>query len=177
MAVGWNVPSSAAAASAGLWPAAVALRSCQSQTALTSFWCDFKKTHPWRHMPDTGVRAKPSVEVEKEFAVHASMNLFQYNTLSHLVENNCLKSGAQGYQISSLESLEIQLHFCGSSVPEHKFYAQELNSLFCWVKTGSLTWPLNGTSCKFSVFISMQACLDWSFDSDTILSGANTNLP
>lgn len=118
--------------SAWLWPAAVALRGCQSQTALTSFGCDFYKTHPRWHMPDTGVHVTPAGEVKKIF-------LFQFNTLSHLVENNCPKSGVQEHQISSL--CNSYCIFMGLQL-----LCPDTEQLFCWVKIRWLTWQLNGPS-------------------------------
>lgn len=102
-----------------------------------------------------------------------SHDFSQFNSLSFLVENNCPKSGVQGHQISSFKSLPLHFsHFCGS-----KFCFQAMNSCsdqLTWLATEWSQWC--APCCKSSVFISMQACLDWSFNNDTVLSEANTNL-
>lgn len=76
----------------------------------------------------------------KRFSCACKYELFQFCTLSYLVENNCPKSGVQGHQISSFESLQLQLHFCGS------FYVQALNSCSAGWRSGDLLghWMVPG---------------------------------
>lgn len=93
-----------------------------------------------------------------------------------MVENNCPKSGVQGHQISSFESLQLQLHFCGSLSFMFRHWTAALlgEDQVTYLAIEWYQWC--APCCKSSVFISRQACLDWSFDNDTARRGANTNL-
>lgn len=114
MAIGWNVPSNAAARlqpdcdrPLWLWEA-VKSRQHSLPFGVTST----------KHIYDDTCQTQASTQCLlwrlKRFSSACKYELFQFNALSYLVENNCLKSGAQGHQISSFKSLQLQLHFSGS---------------------------------------------------------------
>lgn len=104
----------------------------------------------------------------KRSARSCKHELLQFKAPSYLVENNRLKSGVYEHQISSSEAI----------APSIAYFLVFSNWTAVGWRSGDLTtewYQWCAPCCKSSVFIVMQACLDWSFDNDTVLSGANTN--